>query len=206
MSFTNNTGTVEKGASVASVVLSWSFNKAMSAVTINGVSVDPASHTTTESGPFTGNMTWILAASDGTRTANASTSISFMQRRHWGASSLETLDDANIIGLGSSEFATNFNKAVSYDCTGGKYPYLAYPASFGAPSEFAWALIDRGIAYSGLIDTEFRPKYPRPIDIPQNLIPTYQAYVRNADASFNKVDALGWRQEDGEDQAKSATK
>jgi len=63
--------------------------------------------------------------------------------------------------------------------------------------EFAWALIERGVAYSGLIDTEFRPKYPRPIDIPQNLVPTYRAYVQNADAAFDKVDALGWRPEAG---------
>jgi regulator of sirC expression with transglutaminase-like and TPR domain len=72
--------------------------------------------------------------------------------------------------------------------------------------EFAWALIQRGIAYSGLIDSEFRLKYPEPIDIPQNLFPTYLAYVQHADESFNKIDALGWRQEDGKVRPNSAAK
>jgi hypothetical protein len=46
-----------------------------------------------------------------------------------------------------AEFASNFDKAVSYDCTGGKYPYIAYPASFGRPS----AVTVGGLAFSDFI-------------------------------------------------------
>lgn len=72
--------------------------------------------------------------------------------------------------------------------------------------EFVWALMEQGEAYGKLIDTEFRSKYPLPKDIPQSLLPAYLAYVQHAEESSNKLDALGWRQEDGEVQPKSAAK
>lgn len=71
--------------------------------------------------------------------------------------------------------------------------------------QFPVALIERGAAYGGLIDLEFRPKYLRPIDIPSRLVPTYLAYVHQAESSFDKLDALGWQRTDGEAQAKLAT-
>lgn len=145
-SFTNNRGTVEKGSSVSSVTLAWSFNKTMTSVKLNGADIDPASSSATITGPFTSDQSWSLSASDGQNTVSASTSISFAQKRYWGASALTTLDDENIIGLGSSEFFSNFNKAISYDCTGGKFPYICYPASFGTPS----AVTVGGLAFSDL--------------------------------------------------------
>lgn len=148
-SFTNSANTVEIGSTVASVTLNWSFNKTMTSATLNGVAIDPTSTSTFIAGPFTANQSWTLTASDGTNTTSASTSVTFAQKRYWGASALESLDDAAIIGLGSSEFASNFDKAVSYDCTGGKYPYLAYPASFGTPK----AVTVGGLAFSDFIVT-----------------------------------------------------
>jgi hypothetical protein len=146
-SFTNSANTVEQGSTVASVTLNWSFNKAMTSVKLNGGDVDPAASSTVIAGPFTSNQSWTLTASDGTNTTSATTSITFAQKRYWGASPLESLDDPDIIALGGSEFASNFDKTVSYDCTGGKYPYIAYPASFGRPS----AVTVGGLAFSDFI-------------------------------------------------------
>jgi hypothetical protein len=143
-SFTNSVNTVEQGSTVASVRLNWSFNKAMTSVKLNGGEIAPTAASTVIAGPFTTNQSWTLAASDGTNTTSATTSITFAQKRYWGASALESLDDAGIIALGGSEFASNFDKSVSYDCTGGKYPYIAYPASFGPPS----AVTVGGLAFS----------------------------------------------------------
>jgi hypothetical protein len=145
-SFTNNIGTREKGSSVDSVTLNWAFNKVMATVTLNGEDVDPASSSATVTGPFSMDQTWTLQASDGQNTVSASTSISFAQKRYWGASALTALDDENIIGLGGSEFASNLDKSVTYDCSGGMYPYYAYPASFGTPS----AATVGGLAFSDL--------------------------------------------------------
>lgn len=143
-SFTNTGGSVEAGASVASVTLNWSFNKAMTSVKINGVDVDPASSSLVVTGPFTTNQSWTIAANDGKNTASATTSLNFLGKRYWGASALTSLDNAAVLGLGSSELASNFNKSITYNCSGSKYPYFAYPASFGTPSH----VICNGLSFS----------------------------------------------------------
>lgn len=51
-------------------------------------------------------------------------------KRYWGVSALTELTDDDIKAM-SSEFATNRIKSVTYDCTGGRYFYFAYPTSFG---------------------------------------------------------------------------
>ena len=51
-------------------------------------------------------------------------------KRYWGVSPLTELSDDDIKAM-SSEFATNRTKSVTYDCTGGRYFYYAYPTSFG---------------------------------------------------------------------------
>lgn len=56
--------------------------------------------------------------------------LSWSLTRHWGVSASEELDDAAILAL-SKEFASSRTKSVTYDCTGGKYFYFAYPTSFG---------------------------------------------------------------------------
>jgi hypothetical protein len=48
-------------------------------------------------------------------------------------SASDSLDNAGVLAL-SSEFATDYQKAVTYDATGGRYLYYAFPASFGTPS------------------------------------------------------------------------
>lgn len=56
---------------------------------------------------------------------------------------------------------------------------------------FAAALMLKGGAYEGLIADEFQSRYPMLADIPPTLVPKYQALQRNADAAFDRVDALG---------------
>jgi hypothetical protein len=143
-SFTNTGGSVEKGASVASVTLNWSFNKTMTSVTINGVAVDPTLASQTITGPFTTNQSWTMVAGDGVNSTTSTTSLNFLGKRYWGASALTSLDNAAVLGLGASELASNFNKSITYNCAGGKYPYFAYPASFGSPA----SVICNGLSFS----------------------------------------------------------
>lgn len=51
-------------------------------------------------------------------------------KRFWGASASTSLGDAEILTM-SQEIATSRVKTVTYDCSGGKYFYFAYPTSFG---------------------------------------------------------------------------
>lgn len=152
-SFTNNVGTVELGTTVTSVTFNWSYNKAMQTASIsNGVGeVDPPLVTKTITGTWTSNTSWELTASDGTDSTQAGTSISFDQKRYWGVSSLETLTSAEILALGGSEFATTFDKSIAYNCSaGGVYPYFAFPAAWGTPSNVTVG----GLAFSAFTVTE----------------------------------------------------
>ena len=151
-SFTNNVNTVEIGVTITSVTFNWSFNKTMTSASINnGVgAVNPPLTTKTITGTWTTDTSWELTASDGTNSADASTSIAFDNKRYWGVSALETLTSAEIIALGGSEFATSFDKSVVYDCSAGDvYPYYAFPAAWGTPSNVTVG----GLAFSAFTVT-----------------------------------------------------
>jgi hypothetical protein len=135
-SFTNNVGTVELGSAVSSVTLSWSLNKAMTSLSLDH-SIGSVLGLTSKSLTglsLTSDATWTLSARDGSNTTSAQTTVTFRNRRYWGVSASEELDNTGVLGLNGSEFATSFNKAVTYDATGGRYVYYAYPATWGTPS------------------------------------------------------------------------
>lgn len=56
--------------------------------------------------------------------------FNWLVKRYWGVSSSEDITDVELLAS-SQELATNKNKSMKYDCTGGKYFYFAYPSSFG---------------------------------------------------------------------------
>lgn len=132
---TNNRGTVELGSSVADAHLTWSVNKDVTTQTLTSVgSIDPALRAYDLVGPWTTDQTWTVTVGDGTNTDNQSTSVLFHRRRHWGADADTVLSSAEILALANNEFSTALGKAITYDCTGGKYPWYAYPVAFGALS------------------------------------------------------------------------
>lgn len=134
-SFTDSVGTVELGTTVTAVTLAWTLNKSMTSLALDH---GPGSVLGLTSKPLTGltlttETTYTLTAGDGQNTTSAQTTVAFRNKRYWGVSASESLDNAGILEL-TSEFATNYDKAVTYDATGGKYLYYAFPASFGTPS------------------------------------------------------------------------
>jgi hypothetical protein len=134
-SFTNSVGTVEIGTTVSAVTLAWTLNKTMTSLALDhgiGSVLGLASKSLTGL-TLTTDTTYTLTAGDGQNTTSAQTTIAFRNRRYWGAVDSESLDNAGILAL-SSEFATDYQKSVTYDATGGKYLYYAFPASFGTPS------------------------------------------------------------------------
>jgi hypothetical protein len=133
--------TIERGASLTDPVLTWTLDgSAPETQSIdNGVGIVPVGTLTkTVTGTFTTAQTWNLTV-DGTSPAgnpNSDTlgvSLNVRQKRYWGASVETSLDNAEVLAL-SSEFATSRGKSVTFDCTGGRYVYYAYPASFGLPT------------------------------------------------------------------------
>ena len=134
-SFSNSVGTVELGATVSAVTLAWSLNKTMTTLALDhgigsvlGFTSKPLAGLT-----LTTDTTYTLTAGDGQNTTSAQTTIAFRNRRYWGVSDSDSLDNAGVLAL-SSEFATGYAKSVTYDASGGKYLYYAFPASWGTPS------------------------------------------------------------------------
>ena len=147
--FTATPSLVETGTNVTTVALSWNLNKNVNSQAIaNLTAIAPTDRTISAIGPFTADKSWTLAVNDGKNTVSATTSLRFQQRRYWGVSPSTTLTNAQILGL-SSEFATTKSKAIAYNCSGGNYPYYAYPASWGDPA----GVIVAGLGFTDLVVT-----------------------------------------------------
>lgn len=137
--------TYEIGQTVHGAHLTWSFNKTIVSQSLDhGIgALDLAVRSYDWPDDITANTTFQLTASDGKTTAHGSTSVTFQRKAYWGASASPTLDNAAVLAL-SQAFATSRAKSVTYDCSGGKYPFYCYPASFGALSAVAVG----GLAFS----------------------------------------------------------
>lgn len=138
--------TVEIGSTVTSVNLSWSISGA-----------NPVSQTLTDAGAlgasarshaFTGltltaNKTYTLSVADaegGTDSANAQ--IRFQSKRHWGISTNTALTTAQILALANNELATSRSQTRTFDCTGGRYIFFAWPSTWGTPTFTVNGLVD----------------------------------------------------------------
>lgn len=148
--------TLELGSSVASVQLSWTLSGSEPDEQQINNGVGAIAVGTTErsvAGPFTSNQTWTLSLSDtdpsgATVETQRSVSLNFRHKRYWGVSESLNLASADIIAL-SSEFATNKGKSITYDASGGQYPYYCYPANFGALSSVTVG----GLAFTAYTET-----------------------------------------------------
>jgi hypothetical protein len=130
--------TYENGQSIASVALTWSFSKTLSAISLTGPNATQptlAQVSETVTGPYTTNQTWTIhgTANDGVgETSQSSTSLTFENKVYWGISANTSLTDAQIIAL-SSALAVSRNQTRVFN-PGGDYIYFAWPSSFGEPT------------------------------------------------------------------------
>ncbi len=134
--------TAEIGASVNPTV-SYTVTGNVTAQTLNGDAVTPGNGSTGDTG-VTADKSYTLAVTDGAapagtdNSASASASITFFNRRFWGASDSATLDSAGVVGLASSELSNARGKSLSVDggADPGKYIFFAYPAALGDPASY----------------------------------------------------------------------
>ena len=132
-SFSLSVGTVEIGSTITTVTANWSFNKAMSTATLTDTTILPTDTSHIFSGlTLTSNKTYTLSCGDGKNTATSSRTITFSNKRYWGVSSNTSLSNSDILAL-TSEFASSLGKSITFNCTGGKYPYYCYPTVWGSP-------------------------------------------------------------------------
>ena len=143
-------GTYEIGTTIDTVNLTWSTNKDILTQSINnGIgSLAPEVRSYTHSGQtITTNRTYTITVNDGTQNGTSSTTVAFMYKRYWGTSSSTSLNNSQILAL-SSEFSSSRVQTRTFDCTGGTYFYIVYPASWGTATFKVG-----GLAFSDMILT-----------------------------------------------------
>lgn len=129
----------EKGVSLASVVLNWTYNKDVVSQSVNSVSIpDVEQRTYTVEGPFTSNTTFTLKANDGKKEFTKSLTISFLNKVYWGVGTVtENTGVTNefVLGLSGSKFAASKNAVgtITANAEAGNYIYYAQPASWADP-------------------------------------------------------------------------
>lgn len=121
----------EIGSTVSEVILNWAWNKTIQSQSLNqGIGdLDPELETYTYDTPITSNTTFTISGTDGTNTASASTSVTFMPKRYWGVSANTSLTDADILTL-SQELSTSRAQTRVFDCSGGNYFYFVIKTSY----------------------------------------------------------------------------
>lgn len=132
--FGHNAGTREMGDTVTALTLSWSTNKAPTALALNGEAIDPELTSMALSDlDITGNRTWTLQATDerGAKTVK-NTTVSFYNGIYYGgAAQPEIIDSAFIMGLSKKELSGTKNRTISITGGDGLYVWYAYPKRLG---------------------------------------------------------------------------
>jgi hypothetical protein len=126
----------EIGDEVTGINFIWNYNKSIVSQSIdNGIGTIPVginSYNHIGQSIFT-DRTYILIANDGTAVTSASFEVKFLSKIFWGESINAVLTNADILGL-NQELAASRIQTRLFDCTGGKYFYVIYPASYGNAS------------------------------------------------------------------------
>ena len=142
-SFTSDKSSAqEKGSTVDTVNLSWTFNKAMVKVELDSTNITAEAAGTSGSKQLTEqnitqNKTYTLKVTDERgATAQKSTTISFVAGNYYGKSSItdtESINNAFILGL-TKRLSTNIKTKFTVTADAGEYIYYAFPATNADPT------------------------------------------------------------------------
>ena len=135
-SFTCVPSIVEVGSVLDTIDLAWSTNYTPTALSLNnGIGSVPRLSTTLKltDQHIVSNTTFVLTATRSTKTKTASASISFLNNIYWGVNPGLTVTPADITSWAHQLSGTR-SRSITYDCSGGRYFYLAYPKRLGVAS------------------------------------------------------------------------
>lgn len=129
----NNTAR-EKGVELKTITFEWVTNKEPTTLSLNGVSLDPTSYTTTLTDlSITGNTTWTLTATDERdHTATDTVSVHFYNGVYYGTATEQTAYDSNfIMSLSNKTLTSNIVTQFTATANDGLYVYYCLPVSMG---------------------------------------------------------------------------
>lgn len=128
----NNILNYEKGQTINSIKLIWSYNKTITNQLFNNTTLSSELREYTYTTPFSNNISFSLTASDGKNNTSKNCAISFLSGKYFGVSNLETLDSTSIKTLTK---VLNENKAHTFTATSNATEYIYYciPSRLGNP-------------------------------------------------------------------------
>lgn len=123
----------ERGESVSSVTVNWTWNKKITSqkLSITGESdiiLDPTirTYTYTPASPITTNKTFTISGTDGTTAKSKSTSVTFIIKKYYGATTLEDPTDAQFRALTAVKSEKGLS-STQFNFGTGKYWYYVLP-------------------------------------------------------------------------------
>ena len=132
-SLNNNIGTVEVGQSFPSVNLTWSLSKTETSQSLNhgigNLVIGLRNYLVV--GTITSNISYTLSFTDTKGSNSASTSISFLNRVHWGPLANPSLTSPNILSLANSTLSSSRSRTFTINCNN-QYIWIVYPVTYGA--------------------------------------------------------------------------
>ena len=127
----------ERGQVINSITFIWAYNNSdlspdTSQTLNNGVGSLPLSARSFNfTSPLSTTTVFTISASDSQRgSASRNTTISFNWRVFWGVTTSSVLTSSEIV-LGSSTLTNTRKRDITYDATGGRYFWYAFPAALG---------------------------------------------------------------------------
>lgn len=144
-SFTNTTGTVEKGTSVSSTNLSWAVNKEPATIKLQKgtetypVSPSDRSTSITFSPAISTDTSFTIVVTDNRSASDTMTTrITFLNGCYYGIGTVtESTDVTNSFVQGLTKvLASSRQRSFTVTANAGQYIYYALPSSFGTPSFF----------------------------------------------------------------------
>jgi len=139
-SFTSATLNYEKGQTLNSIQLSWSYNKAVDAQAITGTNVvspillvSDRTKLVTLNAITTNTVVTLTAddvSSDGIAAKTSQLTISFLNKLYYGKRVVGTINSAFVLTL-TGELRSNRSKTFSVSTGAAEYIWVAYPVSFG---------------------------------------------------------------------------
>jgi regulator of sirC expression with transglutaminase-like and TPR domain len=149
------------------------------------------------------------------RTFNVeATSGGHVARDEWYRQTLPMSDKAVANGIylkplsKTETLAVMAEEVLEFDMAEKRYQEVidVSDAILTAYPNFVDAMVFQGTASAFLMDTEFRSRYARPDQIPAELRPRFLALSASNRLSFEKAEALGWSQPDGQAQPSGVAK
>jgi hypothetical protein len=134
-SFTNSVEFAQLGSIINSIRFDWSYvgNIAKQSITPDAPNLNAAQRTVNVTGlSVATNRTWTLRADDGTTEIQRTTSLTFLNSMYYGVSVNENLTNSQVLSL-NAELGTSFEQTRFFNCSGGRFIFLAFPTTWGTP-------------------------------------------------------------------------